>query len=921
MVAGENTKTNSFTFGENMFKKSYLMTTSLVTAMAIGAPAYAQDVDDEIIVTATKRETTLQQTPIAVTVTDAITIDRAKILDINDLQSVVPSLRVNQLQSTQNSNFIIRGSGNGANNGGIEGSVGVFVDGVYRSRSSARVNDLPKLQRVEVLKGPQSTLFGKNASAGVISVVTAEPSYEQDGYVEATYGNYNQTILKGYYSNSLGGSDTTAFSLGGSINKRDGYFESADPNLSDTNDRNRWNVRGQFLYEPSDNLKFRLIGDYSEIDEKCCGVTNVVAGPVSGIFQLLSGLPTPATASVADPFSYTTFQNSDSINEIEDYGLSFHVDAEFDGFDVTSISSIRNNDSFYLSDADYSRTAMLDGVSSTLGVDTITQELRFSSNSDSALSWMLGGFLFLEEVSQGSTLDYGAALRPYIDFLAGGPEVLGVVEAANGIAPGTLANGDVTIVESFEQDNTAYSFFGTADYEVSDRLTLTAGLNYTNDKKKVSGDTVNPDLFSSLDLAGAPGFNALVLGGLAANFPAFAGSCIDPTTGAPFGALPFTPTNVGLVSMSPACFLDPNDLSITAPGNLAYQGFQGAVTAGVSALDLSDPTQNPFLGLQGFQTQPPFVGFPNNVEDGRTRDDKITWNLRAAYQLNDTFNVYASASTGFKASSWNLSRDSRPFASDFAALGSAVHPNVAPGTRYAGPEEVLQFELGVKSKFDGGFLNIALFDQTFEGLQTNAFVGSSFVLTNAGELSVKGIEIDGQYELFDGFKVNAAATLLDPEFTDFRNASGPAGPIDRTGEKPDNVSDVSLSLGATYSHEFDNGMSGYIRADWQYEGPATQARNLTPDSLDISATIPGLGAFYNPAARTIFEGYDEREQSLVNGSMGLEINDEFTVQVWGRNLFNDRYFSTLFPGVFQFGVVNAYPSQPRTYGVSARYNF
>lgn len=912
-----------------MFKKSCLLTTSLVAAVAYGAPAIAQDIDDEIIVTATKRETTLQQTPIAVTVTDALTIDRAKILDVNDLQSVIPSLRVNQLQSTQNSNFIIRGSGNGANNGGIEGSVGVFVDGVYRSRSSARVNDLPKLQRVEVLKGPQSTLFGKNASAGVISVVTAEPSFEQEGYVEATYGNYNQGILKGYYTSGIGESGEHAFSLGGSINKRDGYFDSADPNLPSVNDRDRWNVRGQYLFEPSDSAKFRLIADYSEIDEQCCGVTNVVAGPVSGIFQALSGLQTPATASVADPFTYTTFQNSESINEIEDYGVSFHADIEMDKFDITSITSYRNNDSYYLTDADYSRTAMLDGVSSTLGVDTFTQEIRLTSNTDSDLSWMLGGFYFDEQVSQGSTLDYGAALRPYIDFLAGGPEAMAALEAGNGLAPGTLASGDVTIEENFEQDNTAWSIFGTADYEVSDRLVLTAGLNFTDDKKNVSGSTNNPDVFSSLDLRGAPAFNALVLGGLAANFPAFAGSCIDPTTGAPFGALPFSAANVGLVSMSPLCFLNPADLTQTAPGNLAYQGFQGAVTAGVSALDLSNPAQNPFLGLTAFQTQPPFTAFPNAFESGRTSDNKLTWNLRAAYELNDTINVYASAATGFKASSWNLSRDSRPFGEEdpagnidlTAGLRGISSPNVSPGTRYAGPEEVLQFELGVKTKFDGGFLNVAVFDQTFEGLQTNAFVGSSFVLTNAGELSVQGIEIDGRYEVFDGFTFSGAATLLDPEFTDFTNASGPAGPIDRTGEQPDNVSEVSLSLGGTYTHDFANGMSGYIRGDWQYESPTTQARNLTPDSLDISATVPGTGVFYNPAARTTFEGYEEREQSLFNGSIGLEMENGLTLQVWGRNLFNDEYFSTLFPGVFQFGVVNAYPSQPRTYGISGRYNF
>ena len=129
-----------------------------------------------IIVTATKREQTLQEIPVAVSVTTAETIDREQIRDLRDLQSVVPSLRVTQLQSAVSTNFIIRGFGNGANNAGIEPSVGVFIDGVYRSRSAAQISDLPNVSRIEVLRGPQSTLFGKNASAGIISIVKSIPA-------------------------------------------------------------------------------------------------------------------------------------------------------------------------------------------------------------------------------------------------------------------------------------------------------------------------------------------------------------------------------------------------------------------------------------------------------------------------------------------------------------------------------------------------------------------------------------------------------------------------------------------------------------------------------------------------------------------------------------------------------------------------
>ncbi|HET6592278.1 MAG TPA: TonB-dependent receptor plug domain-containing protein, partial [Xanthomonadales bacterium] len=231
-------------------------------AMAMLAPAFAQSSGEieEIVVTATKREQTLQEVPIAVSVVSAEVIEQAQINDIMDLQASVPSLRVTQLQTTGNTNFVIRGFGNGANNPGIEPSVGVFIDGVYRSRSAAALFDLPNLERVEVLRGPQSTLFGKNASAGVINVVTAAPDMDEfGGSASLSYGNYNQVIVKGDISGPI--NDTVGFSLALSSNKRDGYFDNLQTG-SEINERDRWGIRGQLLFLPTDNLSLRLIADY-----------------------------------------------------------------------------------------------------------------------------------------------------------------------------------------------------------------------------------------------------------------------------------------------------------------------------------------------------------------------------------------------------------------------------------------------------------------------------------------------------------------------------------------------------------------------------------------------------------------------------------------------------------------------------------
>ncbi len=234
-------------------------------------PTLAQDATvpliEQITVTASKSESTLQEIPVAVSVVTGEEIEQSQVRDIKDLQFLVPSLRVTQLQSSGNTNFLIRGFGNGANNAGIEPSVGVFVDGVYRSRTASSLSDLPKLDRVEVLRGPQSTLFGKNASAGVISIVTAKPSLQETtGSTSLTVGGYNQHLVKADMNGPL--SDTVGFSLSGSFSERDGYFEDLDGGDA-LGELNRKGVRGQLLFAPSDELEIRVIADYDEFDEAC----------------------------------------------------------------------------------------------------------------------------------------------------------------------------------------------------------------------------------------------------------------------------------------------------------------------------------------------------------------------------------------------------------------------------------------------------------------------------------------------------------------------------------------------------------------------------------------------------------------------------------------------------------------------------
>ncbi len=833
-----------------MSKKYALLVSSAMITALIASPATAQDIEDEVITTATKRQQTLQETPVAVSVTSAEVIENAKILDISDLQSVVPSLRVTQLQTSANTNFIIRGFGNGANNAGIEPSVGVFIDGVYRSRSAAAIGDLPKLQRVEVLNGPQNTLFGKNASAGVVSVVTAAPSFEQEGYVEGGITNYNGYLLKGYYTNAV--SENAAFSIGGGFNKRDGYVEAALDGVEDSNDRNRFNVRGQFLIEPSDRTTIRLIGDYSNIDEVCCAVTNFQNAGAAAAISALGG----TFADANDPFAYEHHVNDPGQNEVNDYGVSAHVDIDFDRFTLTSITSARHNDYLANYDADYNSLLLLENVNIDQEVDTFTQEVRLTSPGGETIDWMVGGFYFVEDVVGNGGLKYGNQLRPYIDTLIDGSPAGGTLSGLEGLygqAPGTFFSGNTRTTELFEQDNTTYSIFGNVDFNINERLTATVGLNYTNDEKDVTGRTINNDVFSSIDFDTTP--------------TVFGISFVDFNIAQTVG---IAPTQASIDSFRAA-----------APGTYA------AVQAGV--LDA-------ISGLRPLQFQPPFLDFPNAIEDGTSSDDNVSYTARLAYEVNDDINVYASYATGFKSTSWNLSRDSRPFPSDQAAIEASPleQPNQNYTTRFAGPEEAKVFEIGMKTKFDAGSFNITAFTQTIEGFQSNTFLGTGFALANAGEQKTTGVEFDTLLRPSDNVTFTFAGTLLDPVYESFVNA--PAG--DLSGQQVAGVPEVSLATSVTFNNEFANGVGWFLRGDHQYESEVQVVENIA-----AAATQP---------MRTI---------NQFNFAGGLEFDNGLELQGFVRNAFNDEYFLSAFPGVAQAGVINAYPNQPRTYGVTLRKNF
>lgn len=860
---------NNFTSASRVFKKTILVSAVLGALGATNLQAQESDTSEadeggieRIFVTASKRQTGLQQTPIAVTVTSGETVEQAKVLDIGDLQALVPTLRVTPLQRSTNTSFAIRGFGNGTNNTGIEPSVGIFIDGIYRSRAAASIGDLPRLEQIEVLSGPQSTLFGKNASAGVISIRTAEPSYDHEGKIEVGIGNYNQRLLKGYYTNGI--TDNLAFSVSAGMNKRDGYTDSiTDPALESLNDRDRWNLRGQLLYQPTEDVTFRFIADYSEIDERCCTVAGFENGPTAPAIVALGGMVT----SDADPFSYESALNVSPNDTVEDGGFSLQVDVDYDSFAFTSITALRQNESTYINDVDFTSLDILIETNGT-DIDTFTQEFRLTSTGDNKLDWMVGAFIFDESVDTGDVLTYGEDVRPFFDVLTANPDpdAAPILATLESLYP-TLNSGDIfgagsSIKTDFTQQNDAYSLFVNLDYHITDDFTATLGVSYTKDEKEITIEQINTDQFSAVDFDTDLTAVPLVTGaGNSTLAEVFTGQTIGAAGGVPAELLPM----------------------------LVGDDLANAILAGVNG-GIND--------LRPLQFQPPFLELPNSVEANSTDDDQITWSLRGAYTLNRNVNFFATAATGFKASSWNLSRDSKPNISDadaIAAVPSLLNANQSYGTRFASPEDATVYELGIKTSFKEWSFNATIFDQTIEGFQSSIFVGTGFILTNAGEQNTQGIEFDSLWRATDNLTLTLAGTLLDPQYVSFIQGQDENGSIDLSGTQVPGVHEQSITAGATYNFDFDNGMYGYVRTDYIYESDARVVGNI-PDTV-------------------------RREVSTFNASAGLNFENGVMLQLYVRNLTNDEYFLSSFPRPIQSGSIQVYPNQPRTFGASISYVF
>lgn len=476
-----------------IFKKGALAVPLIV--LALQAPGLAQEAGslalEEIVVRAQKRVESLTEVPVAVSVVSGEELERAQVRDLTDLQQLAPTLVLNSTTGSTQTILTIRGIGTAGQNTGLEQSVGVFIDGVYRGRVGAAMSDLVDMEQVEVLRGPQSTLFGKNTSAGVISVTTRKPSYEFGGTVEAGIGDFGLTQLRGTVTGPLFG-ENVAYRLSASHQSHDGLVE--DPRTGrEYNNRDRLLVRGQLLWDIGDATSLRLIADYTDTNEQCCAAIQEFAGPAQGVIALLGG--PGAVAGLSGPLDPFTYEQAftpgvDFDNSFIDGGVSLEFNHDFDGSTLTLIGSSRIYETMPRVDTDYQAADILSDRLQGQDLDESSFEVRLTSNGDGDVEWLIGAYAFDQNIFATDDLILGSQGRAYGDLLlqgaTGGALSFPTLEGLFGLPAGSIYASGTGTRNTFDYTASGFAVFGQATWYIDDRWSVTAGLRYSDEEKDSS---------------------------------------------------------------------------------------------------------------------------------------------------------------------------------------------------------------------------------------------------------------------------------------------------------------------------------------------------------------------------------------------------------------------------------------------------
>lgn len=907
-------------------RKSILSVSAATCALAMPSFAYAQDsqgTDDaadeqvEIVVTAQGRAQVLSDVPVAISAVNAETLQNSGANDIRQLNQVAPSLLVSSTGSEANGSARIRGIGTVGDNPGLESSVPVFIDGVYRSRSGIGLNELGEIDRVEVQRGPQGTLGGRNSSAGLISIYSKKPSFTFGGSGELTYGNYDFMRATSSVTGPI--SDGIAFRVDGVYVKRDGFYTD-DQNGRDVNNRDRYFLRGQLLIEPSDDLSIRLIADYTSRKEECCAATYVDAS-VNPYIGNLNNLATPINNTAANNIinvlrdlgqplaafnqgygrKISVSPNRVFTGETKDYGFSAQVDYDFGGAKLTSITAYREYRSGQASDTDYGEVDILYRAPSDDAYrqfHTFTQELRLQGEAfDGKLDWLVGGFFANEKLTVRDNLRFGnqygrfancrivsggglaagysptgqACLSAPVRALiasggsalgAGGPAILAALDRLD------TMNDVGTTNDRYFQNGTNWALFTHNIVHITDTLDLTLGLRYTSDKKKFNATFGNDNTVCTANQAALSSFLTTPLGATAG----------------------------GIIGLS-------------------CQGNSTAELNGVS------------------------------IRDDR-KEDEFTGTAILSWKPTDDLLLYGSYARGYKAGGFNLDRSAlkSPIAT-FASVGGA---QALVGNLQFDPEMVDSYELGAKYATGPFSLSLSAFRSDFSSFQLNTFNGTVFLVQNingcddliggpnadtdlsnatgacaADDVSygvrTQGFELEGSLVPARNFRVAAGLTYARTKYRDDLIGTNTGAPLDQAlrklpGDNLSNAPELVATGSITWTPEIgSNGLSGLFYIDTRMTSDYNTGSDLFPQKEQ--------------------DGY-----ALFNARIGVRgPDDAWSVELWGQNIFNKAYAQVAFNTAFQAGGASAafvdpqYPggrqlfshflAEPRTYGITVRGKF
>ncbi len=893
-----------------------------VAALAQEAAAAQDEVVDsgEIIVTATRRSEGLSKIPIAVT---AVTMEQLRNSGGNDIRQIAqlaPSLLVSSATNESNGAARVRGIGTVGENPGLESSVAVFIDGVYRSRTGVGLTDLGELERIEILRGPQGTLFGRNASAGLISITTAQPKFEFGGIAEATYGNFDNKRLMGSLTGPILG-DKLAFRIDGLWNQRDGFLRDVVSGRT-LADRDRWLLRGQLLAKPTEDLSIRIIADYNSKDEECCGASflpannlvrdaqgnvNVAPSTILGIVRGLGGtIPLPADGSRFVRDTAIT-PGEGFFQRTRDWGLSGEINWALGGVNLTSITAYRQFQNKAGQDADFNSLDILRRRDQDRKFSTFTQELRLQGTAfDDRLDWLVGAYYADEILSADDDLKYGNDYERY----------------ANCVLADTFA-----------------------------RATGQLGLINTGDSS-----CFNRPLAATLAgaIGGATGAQIAALSGQGGLIP---GRPIDARGGfynvaSQIGyAVPAGQSlmnNTGVVnnefrqrSRNYAFFthnvikLVPDKLSLTL--GLRYTNEQkfldtrfnanNGFCAALRASPLASLANLPCVinGTAG-------PGFNRSAPGATFTEDRVTGTAVLTFTPSRELLTYASYSRGYKAGGFNL---------DTSALVAA---NPRPTDLVFNAEDVDSFELGAKLNLKGFRLNAALFYQEFSNFQLNTFNGVNFEVANIGGckddlggrdrdltagnsacaanrtgpgLTSKGVELEAFLTPVKNVNIGLGYTYAESRYA--RQMTGTNGSslaptlFQLPGELLSNASPHVVTTNVSWTPQLTEKLSALVYFDYRY-----MSKFNTGSDLDFEKEEPGFG--------------------VMNARLGLYGKDRiWGVELWAQNLLNTNYAQISADAPLQGGATFrqvargfapnanglfiAFPGEPRTYGVTVRTMF